>query len=240
MIRAASRGDEATLDTLSQDDYGERFDERRQMVDGQIRARGIRDPQVLQVFYEVPRHWFVPADQQALAYADQALPIGQGQTISQPYIVALMTEALMAASDARVLEIGTGSGYQAAILSRLVAHVYTVERYESLAGQALERFGRLGYQNISVRVGDGTLGWPDYAPYDDAIITAAGPSIPTAIIAQIRPGGIVVLPIGRRRSQRLRRLWIREAGYISENLGRVSFVPLVGRYGWKSEWRPPQ
>jgi protein-L-isoaspartate(D-aspartate) O-methyltransferase len=205
------------------------------MVETQIQARGIVDARVLQAMFEVPRHVFVPAELQADAYADAALPIGEGQTISQPYVVALMTEALRAAPDARVLEIGTGSGYHAAVLSRLVAHVYTVERHTILAEQAVQRFTELKYDNISVHVGDGTLGWPEHAPYDNAILTAAGPKIPRAILSQVRPEGTVVLPVGSRKSQRLQRLWIRKRGFIREDLGRVVFVPLVGRQGWQKQ-----
>jgi protein-L-isoaspartate(D-aspartate) O-methyltransferase len=213
----------------------ERLDERRQMVDEQIRSRGIANEWVLQAMLQVPRHVFVPAELQADAYADAALPIAEGQTISQPYVVGLMTDALRAAPDARVLEIGTGSGYQAAVLSRLVAHVYTVERHTTLAEQAVARFTQLGYDNISVHVGDGTLGWPEHAPYDNAILTAAGPRIPRAILSQVRVEGTVVLPVGSRKSQRLQRLWIRTRGFIREDLGKVVFVPLVGRQGWQKQ-----
>jgi protein-L-isoaspartate(D-aspartate) O-methyltransferase len=228
--------DEAKLDAQSADN--QRLDERRRMVDEQIRARNINDPRVLQAMFDVPRHQFIPADEQALAYADQAVPIGEGQTISQPYIVALMTEALMASPEARVLEIGTGSGYQAAVLSRLVAHVFSVERHVTLAFRAMALFQELGYENISVRIGDGTLGWPQHAPFDNAIVTAAGPRISPAIVAQVRPGGTILLPVGRKKAQRLQRLWVRETGFITEDLGRVAFVPLVGRYGWRGN--PPK
>jgi protein-L-isoaspartate(D-aspartate) O-methyltransferase len=226
---------EAILD--AQGENNQRLDERRRMVDEQLIARNIRDERVLQAMLAVPRHEFIPADAQPLAYADQALPIEEGQTISQPYIVGLMTQALMALPIAQVLEIGTGSGYQAAVLSLVVAHVYSVELYPALAAQALERFARLGYTNISVRVGDGTLGWPQHAPYDNAIVTAAGPRISPAIVAQVRAGGTIILPIGRRKVQRLQRLWVRETGFVGEDLGRVAFVPLVGRYGWKGDSR---
>ena len=204
----------------------------QQMIDEQLRPRGIDDERVLHAMFIVPRHEFVPADLQADAYSDHALPIDEGQTISQPYVVALMTQALQAAPDARVLEIGTGSGYQAAILSRLVGHVYTVERHAGLAEQALDRFTRLGYNNISVHVADGTSGWPEYAPYDNAIITAAGPDVPRAIVAQVVRGGTIILPVGTRKKQHLQRLRIHWLGFSREDLGRVAFVPLVGRYGW--------
>jgi protein-L-isoaspartate(D-aspartate) O-methyltransferase len=227
--------DEAKLDAQTNDN--QRLDERRRMVDEQIRARNIHDPRVLQAMLDVPRHEFIPAEEQALAYYDQAVSIGEGQTISQPYIVGLMTEALMASPQARVLEIGTGSGYQAAVLSLLVAHVYSVERHVALAFQAMALFQRLGYDNISVHIGDGTLGWPQHAPFDNAIVTAAGPRVSPAIVAQVRPGGTIILPVGRKKSQRLHRLWVQQTRFISEDLGRVAFVPLVGRYGWKSDHR---
>src|SRR5258708_35933628 len=204
------------------------------MVDEQLRPRGISDPRVLEAMLEVPRQFFVPDEFQDQAYADRALPIEAEQTISQPFIVAYMTQALQAEPEARVLEIGTGSGYQAAILSRLVAHVYTVERHAALAEQAAERFARLGYDNISIHVGDGTAGWPEHAPYDNAIITAAGPGVPRAIVAQVQRGGTIVLPVGNRKSQHLERLRVNWLGYSRQNLGKVQFVPLVGRYGWHS------
>ena len=204
----------------------------QQMIDQQLRPCGITDPRVLQVMLEVPRHEFVSTDLQDQSYADRALPIGQEQTISQPFIVAYMTQALRAAPDARVLEIGTGSGYQAAILSRLVKHVYTVERHEALAEQAIARFAQLCYDNISVHVGDGTAGWPEYAPYDNAIITAAAPRVPRAILKQLRRGGILVLPVGTREKQHLRRLRVQLLGVSSEELGAVQFVPLIGQDGW--------
>jgi protein-L-isoaspartate(D-aspartate) O-methyltransferase len=202
----------------------DRRDERQRMIDEQLRPRKITDERVL-----------VTNEMQPEAYADKALPITEGQTISQPYIVAYMTQALDAKSTARVLEIGTGSGYQAAVLSRLVAHVYTVERHAPLAEIARERFARLGYDNITVHVGDGTFGWPEHAPYDNAIITAAGPHVPRAIVSQVRRGGTIVLPLGNRESQRLQRLTVRLLGYTRHNLGNVMFVPLIGEHGWKPD-----
>jgi protein-L-isoaspartate(D-aspartate) O-methyltransferase len=207
---------------------------QQRMVTEQLQARGIQDARVLQAMLDVPRHEFVSAEMQFDAYEDSALPIEAGQTISQPYIVGVMTQALKAAPESRVLEIGTGSGYQAAVLSRLVAHVYTVERHAGLAEQAIARFQRLGYQNISVQVGDGTLGWPDYAPYDHAIITAAGPHIPHLIVGQVRKGGTIILPVGGRKTQQLQRLRVRWFGVSRENLGDVAFVPLIGEHGWHS------
>jgi protein-L-isoaspartate(D-aspartate) O-methyltransferase len=211
----------------------DRLDERQRMVDEQLRPRNITDERVLAAMQAVPRHLFVIQEMQPEAYADKALPITEGQTISQPYIVAYMTQALNAAPTACVLEIGTGSGYQAAVLSRLVAHVYSVERHAPLAEIARERFERLGYENITVHVGDGTFGWPEHAPYDNAIITAAGPKVPRAIVSQVKRGGTIVLPIGNRESQRLQRLTVRLFGYTRQNLGGVMFVPLIGQYGWK-------
>jgi protein-L-isoaspartate(D-aspartate) O-methyltransferase len=143
-----------------------------------------------------------------------------------------MTEQLQASPDAHVLEIGTGSGYQTAVLSQLVAHIYTVERLERLAEQAIERFTLLGCDNISVHVGDGTLGWPEFAPYDNAIITAAGPEIPRAVVTQVKRGGTIVLPVGGRKVQRLQRLRVRWFGVTRQDLGKVQFVPLIGEAGW--------
>lgn len=211
-----------------------RLDERQRMVEDQLHARGITDQRVLLAMLEVPRHLFVPDEMQAEAYADKALPIDENQTISQPYIVAYMTQALETTAESHVLEIGTGSGYQAAVLSRMVAHVYTVERHPLLAQQSSERFGWLGYDNISVHVGDGTAGWPEHAPYNAAIITAAGPGVPRAIVSQVERGGIIVLPVGGRKTQHLQRLRVTWLGYSRQNLGKVQFVPLVGRYGWRS------
>ncbi len=218
--------------TAVQPDAPDRQGERRKMVDEQLRTREISDPRVLEAFELVPRHLFIPETLQADAYTDRALPIDEGQTISQPYIVAFMSQALNTTPESRVLEIGTGSGYQAAILSRMVLHVYTVERIPQLAEQAAERFSRLGYDNISIYVSDGTLGWPEQSPYDHAIITAAAPHVPRAVVSQVRRGGTLVMPIGGRKSQRLIRLRIHRFGYWREDLGCVQFVPLLGRYGW--------
>jgi protein-L-isoaspartate(D-aspartate) O-methyltransferase len=209
---------------------------RREMVDAQLVARGIRDPAVLQAMSTVPREAFVPADQVQFAYADAPLPIGQGQTISQPYIVALMTEALEVTPDDRVLEIGTGSGYAAAVLSRIVKEVCTVERRPELARAAEARFQQLGYHNIHVHTGDGTLGWTERAPYDGIVVTAGGPAIPEPLLDQLEQGGHLVTPVGPRPDLqeliRVRRSG--EGAYRQENLGRVRFVPLVGEAGWKA------
>jgi protein-L-isoaspartate(D-aspartate) O-methyltransferase len=208
---------------------------RRRMVNTQLAARGIRDPDVLEAMNTVPREAFVPADQAPFAYADSALPIGQGQTISQPYIVALMTEALELAAEERVLEIGTGSGYAAAVLSRIAKEVYTVERHVKLARAAEARFRQLGYDNIQIHVGDGTLGWAEYAPYDAIVVTAGGPEIPELLVEQLEMGGRLVIPVGPTRNLqeliRIRRT--SESDFERENLGGVRFVPLVGEAGWK-------
>ncbi len=207
--------------------------ERERMVRTQIAARGIRDERVLEAMRIVPRHLFVPAHMIGAAYRDSPLPIGQGQTISQPYIVAYMTEQLELDGDERVLEIGTGSGYQAAILSLLAEEVITVERFPQLAREAQERLTALGYDNVRVVVGDGSLGWPDEAPYDAIIVTAAAPEVPEPLKEQLTDGGRLVAPIGPRWTQEL--VKIRRIGddfQVTPLIG-VAFVPLIGRHGWQ-------
>lgn len=210
-------------------------DLRKRMVDEQLVARGIQDPAVLGAMSTVPREVFVPDDQVQFAYADAPLPIGEGQTISQPYIVALMSEALELSPDEQVLEIGTGSGYAAAVLSRMVRRVYTVERHLNLARAAEARFQKLGYNNIQVHVGDGTLGWAEHAPYDGIVATAGGPKVPQPLLDQLKRGGRLVMPVGRtiqlQELVRVRRS--RNDGYRQEELGSVRFVPLVGEAGWQ-------
>jgi protein-L-isoaspartate(D-aspartate) O-methyltransferase len=209
---------------------------RRQMVNTQLAARGIRDPDVIEAMSTVPREVFVPIDRIEFAYADSPLPIGQGQTISQPYIVALMTEALELSPDDRALEVGTGSGYAAAVLSRVAYEVYTVERHPRLARAAESQFQRLGYDNIRVRVGDGTLGWAEYAPYDAIVVTAGGPEIPAPLQEQLAVGGRLVIPVGAspdmQQLVRVRRTSREDCR--QENLGGVRFVPLVGEAGWNT------
>jgi len=182
----------------------------------------------------VPRHLFVPEALRHLAYADQALSIGYGQTISQPLVVALMTQALELKGDEKVLEVGTGSGYQAAVLSLLARHVYTIERLPELAEEATRRFRELGYSNITVRVGDGSLGLPEHAPYEGIILTAAAPDIPEPLWEQLADGGRLVAPVGSLAAQQL--VCIRREGneQVTEMLGPVAFVPLIGQYGWES------
>jgi protein-L-isoaspartate(D-aspartate) O-methyltransferase len=208
---------------------------RKEMVERQLVARGIQDPGVLRAMGEVPREAFVPEHLKHLAYADSPLPIGEEQTISQPYIVALMTEAMEVSEGDRVLEIGTGSGYAAAVLGRIAAEVYTVERHASLARIARRRYEELGYDNIHVRHGDGTLGWAAHAPYNAIVVTAGGPQVPEPLLEQLAIGGCLVIPVGPSHySQELVRIrHTSETNYRRENLGAVRFVPLVGSEGWE-------
>jgi protein-L-isoaspartate(D-aspartate) O-methyltransferase len=209
--------------------------QREQMVEQQIRSRGIRDPAILAAMAKVPRELFAVPEYRAQAYDDTPLPIPAGQTISQPYVVALMIEALQLRAADRVLEIGAGSGYAAAVLSRIAGEVYTVERHEELVLYARERFRELGYENVKVRHGDGTLGWPEHAPYDGIIVAAGGPQIPVSLRQQLAPGGRMVIPIGRQRErQQLVRITRQSEGHFQqEKLGHVRFVPLIGREGWR-------
>jgi len=207
---------------------------RRAMVEGQIRARGVVDPRVLLAMGTVPRHLFVPPEISHSAYEDEPLPIGEGQTISQPYMVAWMTEALGLQPGQKVLEIGTGSGYQAAVLSALGLIVHTVERSPVLAGRAENLLTSLGYGNVTVHGGDGTLGWPEAAPYDGIIVTAGGPKVPEALTAQLDPGGgVLVIPVGDRYTQELYRITRKGDTLTKKPLGGCRFVPLVGEEGWR-------
>jgi protein-L-isoaspartate(D-aspartate) O-methyltransferase len=206
--------------------------EREHMVESQLVQRGIKDKRVLDAMRQVPRHLFVPKDARDLAYCDGPLPIGQGQTISQPYIVALMTELLGLKGQEKVLELGTGSGYQAAILSRLVRQVYSVERHAALAEQAGQILSQLGYDNVAIKVGDGTLGWPEHSPYEAIIVTAAAPDVPQPLTDQLADGGRLVAPVGSRWSQVLVRVKRQDKTLTREHLTTVAFVPLVGKYGW--------
>lgn len=206
---------------------------REWMVETQIVERGIKDKNVIEAMKKVPRHLFVPEDIIEDAYDDRALPIGYGQTISQPYIVALMTELLELKGDEKVLEIGTGSGYQAAILAELVKEVHTIERVEALAEEARKKFEKLGYKNIKVYIKDGTEGLPEEAPFDRIIITAATPKIPDPLVPQLKEGGIIVAPVGERYSQYMLKAE-KKAGKLEEHyLIPVAFVPLIGKYGWQ-------
>ncbi|NPB09866.1 MAG: protein-L-isoaspartate(D-aspartate) O-methyltransferase [Thermodesulfobacteria bacterium] len=206
---------------------------RDRMVQTQIAARGIRDPRVLAAMRKIPRHLFVDEALKDQAYGDYPLPIGEGQTISQPYIVALMTEALELKGPEKVLEIGTGSGYQTALLAELADEVYSIERYPSLAHRAKRLLEKLGYRNVHIKVGDGTKGWPEAAPFDAIIVTAAGPKIPEPLIEQLKDGGRLVMPVGDEWSQYLIKITKKGDKLFKENLGAVRFVKLVGEHGFQ-------
>lgn len=207
---------------------------RRIMVDRHVRARGIRDPLVLDAMLHVPRHRFVDEALQAQAYSDFPLPIGERQTISQPHTVALMTESLLLQGGERILEIGTGSGYQAAVLARIAARVYTVERIPALARRARRILDGLGCHNVNIKLSDGTVGWAEEAPFDGIIVTAGAPSVPQGYLAQLAHGGRLVIPVGDRGSQTLKR-FIRtgEESFSEESLQDCRFVPLLGKDGWR-------
>jgi protein-L-isoaspartate(D-aspartate) O-methyltransferase len=210
---------------------------RERMVELQLAGRGIRDPAVLAAMRKIPRECFVSTAQADAAYDDGPLPIGEGQTISQPYVVAVMTQALRLHPGDRVLEIGTGSGYAAAVLAVIAAEVYTVERIESLAERARRRLAELGYTNVHVRYGDGSLGWPEHAPYDAIVVTAGGPEVPRSLLRQMAVGGRLVMPVGPvPRFQRLVRVTrTEEETWDREALEEVAFVPLIGAEGWPTD-----
>ena len=210
-------------------------EQRRRMVADQLQARGLNDERVLAAFHRVPRHEFVPPDLREQAYTDHPLPIGASQTISQPYIAALMTAALQLQGHEQVLEIGTGSGYQAAILSELALEVYSVELIPELLDAARLRLAALGYLNVHLSVANGSLGWPAHAPYDAILVTAAAPQVPEPLLAQLADPGRLVLPIGRAEAQTLT-LVSKDRGTVRQApLTSCVFVPLLGRYGWPSE-----
>ena len=206
---------------------------RERMVATQIAARGVGDEQVLAAMRRVPRHLFVPAEVRGSAYSDYPLPIGHGQTISQPYIVAMMTSLLQIQPDDRLLEIGSGSGYQAAVLGILAREVISIERIPEVAQLARKNLADAGITNVTVVIGDGTLGFPGGAPYDGVLITAATPSIPSPLVEQLAEGGRIVAPVGSRDLQELVRLTRKGHDLIRESFGGVVFVPLLGEYGWK-------
>ncbi|MBN2386711.1 MAG: protein-L-isoaspartate(D-aspartate) O-methyltransferase [Anaerolineales bacterium] len=209
------------------------LEDRRRMLETQIAHRGILDPRLLAVMGNVPRHRFVPPDERMWAYSDGPLPIGHGQTISQPYIVALMTDLLRLDGPERVLEVGTGSGYQAAVLACLVAEVHTVEFIPELGRQAARLLQDLGHKNVHVHIGDGSLGWQAAAPYDAILVAAAAPDVPQPLLDQLAEGGRLVLPVGGRGFQELQ-IWQREGTTFSQkNNIAVAFVPLRGEHGWK-------
>ncbi len=207
---------------------------RERMVERQMRARGIRDERVLQVMLSVPRHRFVAPDLRYAAYNDAPLPIGHNQTISQPYIVALMTELLELKGDECVLEVGTGSGYQAAVLANIARMVYTLERIHDLVVEARQTLSELGLKNVEVLEVNGTLGLPEHAPYEAIIVTAAAPQVPEPLKEQLSDGGRLVVPVGGRMGQMLER-WRRKGDdFDCERIAPVAFVPLVGDHGWES------
>ncbi|HLA97360.1 MAG TPA: protein-L-isoaspartate(D-aspartate) O-methyltransferase [Anaerolineales bacterium] len=211
--------------------------ERRRMVKEQLSARNIRDARVLEAMEAVPRHRFVPEEHRHLAYSDGPLPIGSGQTISQPYIVALMTQLLRLDSQDKVLEIGTGSGYQAAVLAYLAREVHTVERHKGLAEKAIAVLGELNVENVHVHIGDGSLGLPAFAPFQAILVAAAAPEVPSLLLEQLDEGGRLVLPVGDRQGQYLERWRRRGADFSQEVLAPVAFVPLLGKFGWKEgDW----
>ncbi|MDH3329381.1 MAG: protein-L-isoaspartate(D-aspartate) O-methyltransferase [Desulfobulbaceae bacterium] len=207
---------------------------RERMVEEQLIPRGINDQAVLQAMRTVPRHLFVDDAMYSSAYGDHPLPIGSGQTISQPYIVALMTQALQLKGTEKVLEIGTGSGYQAAILSRLCERVYTIERIDSLLVRARKIFDKLHYHNINSRIDDGTAGWPSEAPFEGILVTAGGPKVPEPLIEQLADPGRMVIPVGDQFLQELRLIEKKDGEIDDRVIAHVRFVNLIGAHGWTS------
>jgi len=221
------------LATSQKKDDRELSHQRELMVDRHVKARGIKDERVLQAMREVPRHLFVPALVASKAYGPGALPIGARQTISQPYIVARMIELLELRGNEKVLEIGTGTGYQAVVLSKLCAKVFSIERINELALRAAELIRELKIYNATVKVFDGTYGWSDQAPFDRIIVAAAAPEVPEPLVQQLARGGRMVIPIGPEGSQRLARVTRKGTSVQIEDCGGAEFVPLVGRFAWK-------
>jgi len=210
--------------------------QRRSMVESQLRARGIRDERVLAAMFRIPRHEFVSEEHRDQVYEDHPIPIGEGQTISQPYIVAIMLEALALDPSDTVLEIGTGSGYQTALLAELVRQVYSVERYASLARAAQATLARLGFNNVEVLVGDGSRGLPDRAPFDAIVVSAAAPQIPPPLFEQLREGGRTVIPVGPAHAQELQLVRKHEGQPVVTSMEGCRFVPLIGSEGYRSGW----
>ncbi|MBA3438378.1 MAG: protein-L-isoaspartate(D-aspartate) O-methyltransferase [Pyrinomonadaceae bacterium] len=217
--------------------FGEEFRmQRERMVEGLRSRYQIKDERVLNAMREVPRHVFVPEALQSRAYGDHALPIAASQTISQPYIVARMSELLELTKESRVLEIGAGSGYQTAILAKLAAQVFAIERIAELAREAQARIRSLGIYNATVKCFDGTFGWNAHAPYNGVLVAAGGPEVPEPLVAQLKIGGRLVIPVGpTREAQSLVRVIRNEEGYEREDHGPCAFVPLIGRYGWTTD-----
>jgi protein-L-isoaspartate(D-aspartate) O-methyltransferase len=212
---------------------------RDDMIAQQLLKRGIRDERVLQMMRDIPRHLFVAPRYRSMAYEDMPLPIGHEQTISQPLMVAMMTQALQLRGHERVLEIGTGSGYQAAILSRLAAVVFSIERIPTLAADARATLAALGIMNVHVLVGDGSLGLPEHGPYNAIVVAAASPKIPPPLVDHLKLGGRLVIPVGDRQEQTLIRLTATRDRPQVEHLGGCRFVPLIGQQGWVSDEKPP-
>jgi protein-L-isoaspartate(D-aspartate) O-methyltransferase len=206
---------------------------REEMVERQLISRGIKDRMVLEAMKKVPRHLFIEEALQYQAYGDYPLPIGEGQTISQPYMVALMTEALALNADDKVLEIGTGSGYQTAILAELSNRVYSIERIKVLADRARKVLDELNYYNIRIKISDGTQGWQEEGPFDAIIIAAGAPHTPQPLVDQLKVGGRLAIPIGDKLSQALKRITKKEDRVVEEDLGGCRFVSLIGKFGWE-------
>jgi protein-L-isoaspartate(D-aspartate) O-methyltransferase len=209
---------------------------RNRMVEAQIARRGVEDKRVLAAMRRVPREAFIGADFEEFAYEDSPLPIAEGQTISQPFIVAAMAAAAGIGPDDRVLEIGAGSGYAAAVLSRLARQVFGIERHAALTDAAAERLRGLGYRNVRLMTGDGTKGWPQEAPFDAIIVSAGGPKVPRALKEQLKIGGTLVAPVGEEYAQRLKRITrTGEDSFEEDDIGAVAFVPLIGAEGWTEQ-----
>lgn len=208
---------------------------RQKMVEVQILGRGVKQREVLDAMLTVPRHIFVEEALYAQAYSDYPLPIGEKQTISQPFMVAFMTEALGLTGVEKVLEIGAGSGYQSAVLSMLAEKVYSVERISTIAAKARKVLDSLHCSNVIIRVGDGTIGWPDEAPFDAIIAAAASPDVPAAFIDQLKAGGRIIMPVGTEESQKLLRITKGKGGVVTEVMGGCRFVKLIGKHGWQDD-----
>lgn len=206
---------------------------RKKMLDEQLIPRGIKDEKVLQVIGSLPRHCFVQEALVSQAYSDYPLNIGEGQTISQPYIVALMTQCLALKGDEKILEIGTGCGYQAAVLAKLCKAVYSIERIKNLSNKARRTLYELGLFNAKLKIGDGTLGWPENAPYDGIVVTAGAPVIPEELVKQLKDGGRLVIPVGDQETQIMKIITRRGSSYVTEDVTPCRFVKLIGKQGWK-------
>lgn len=213
-------------------EFDDRLGERERMVEEQLRRRGIYDPHVLDAMVRIPRHEFVPEQYRNQAYEDHPLPIGEGQTVSQPFIVALSLQALNLQGNESVLEVGTGSGYQTALLALLAKSVFSIERYASLARSAETVLARLGLKNVRVEIGDGSRGWPEYAPFDATLISAASPRVPQSLVEQLADEGRMVIPVGPPQAQELQLVRKQTTGFSVEKLEGCRFVPLVGAEGY--------